>query len=313
MHLLPMKYFAAVAAHQGISRAAQALFLTQQTLSAHMAALEKELGCTLFLRRPAFRLTPEGEVFLDYCQRFLALDSAMHQTFGDLARRPAGPLRVGISQTRSAILMPGIALRCREACPGLEIRISESTNDQLLRMLERDELDAVIGNLPEEVPELDRKVLYREEMVLAVPRTGPFAGLDPDLGPDVLLDRARDLPFIMNTRNDIAGRYGSQILAQHSIVPKTAAVSDSAETCLEMCRRGLGLYICPDLYLRHFLDLRKALAVVPLGVTYPIDLAWRKGLYVTAALRAFADACGEETAALSAPAGTPAPGPAGQG
>ena len=113
-----------------------------------------------------------------------------------------------------------------------------------------------------------------------------------------LLDLARDLPFIMNTTRDIAGRYGSQILAQHSIVPRTAAVSDSAETCLEMCRRGLGLYICPDLYPRHFRALAAELTLCPLGVTYSIDLAWRKELYVSSALRAFAEACRAETAGL---------------
>ncbi len=296
MNLLPMKYFTAVVKHRSISKAAQSLFLTQQTLSAHMAALEKELGCTLFLRRPAFRLTPQGELFLDYCQKFLALDGAMHRVFDDLSRQPAGPLRAGISQTRSPILMPGVALRCLS--PGLEIRLTEATNDQLLRMLEKDDLDVVIGNLPEEAPELERQVLYREEMVLAIPRTGAFAGLDPALPPADLWDRVRDLPFIMNTRQDIAGRYGSQLLAQHSIVPRTAAVSDSAETCLEMCRRGLGLYICPDLYPRHFRALAAELTVIPLGVTYPIDLAWRKALYISASLRTFAAACRAEAAAL---------------
>ena len=279
MHLLPMRYFTAVARHRSISGAARALYLTQQTLSAHMAALEEELGCTLFLRRPSFRLTPEG-------------------TFADLANQPAGPLRVGISQTRSAILMPGVALRCREEVPGLELRISEATNDRLLALLEEGELDAVLGNLPRETPELERQTLYREEMVLVIPPTEPFSPLDPALGPDALLDLARDLPFIMNTTRDIAGRYGSQILAQHSIVPRTAAVSDSAETCLEMCRRGLGLYICPDLYPRHFRALAAELTLCPLGVTYSIDLAWRKELYVSSALRAFAEACRAETAGL---------------
>ena len=297
MNLLPMKYFIAVAEHQSISRAAKTLYLTQQTLSAHMAGLEKELGCTLFLRRPAFRLTPEGEVFLDYCRRFLALDGAMRQTFGDLTGQPAGPLRVGISQTRSPILMPGIALRCREKLPGLTLHISEATNDQLLTMLERDGLDAVIGNLPEAAPELEREVLYQEEMVLAIPPAYAFLAEIKDLA--TLFDRARDLPFITNTKQDIAGRYGGQVLAQYSIVPRTAAVSDSAETCLELCRRGLGLYICPDLYPRRLRSLGEGLILRPLGVTYPIDLAWRKGLYVPAALRVFTKACREETSGLN--------------
>ena len=45
--------------------------------------------------------------------------------------------------------------------------------------------------------------------------------------------------------------------------------------------------------------LADSLILRPLGVTYPIDLAWRKGLYVPAALRVFTEACREETAELN--------------
>ena len=42
MNLLHMNYFIAVVEHQSISRAAQSLFITQQTLSSHIASMEKE-------------------------------------------------------------------------------------------------------------------------------------------------------------------------------------------------------------------------------------------------------------------------------
>lgn len=64
MHLLPMRYFLTVVEKESISKAASELHITQQTLSAHMAALEKELGYCLFQRKPAFMLTYAGEVFL---------------------------------------------------------------------------------------------------------------------------------------------------------------------------------------------------------------------------------------------------------
>ena len=56
MNLLPMSYFIEVVNQQGISKAAEKLQITQQTLSSHIAALEKELGCSLFIRKPKFRL-----------------------------------------------------------------------------------------------------------------------------------------------------------------------------------------------------------------------------------------------------------------
>ena len=144
---------------------------------------------------------------------------------------------------------------------------------------------------------LTRKHPLSKVLTIAIPPAYAFLAEIKDLA--TLFDRARDLPFITNTKQDIAGRYGGQVLAQYSIVPRTAAVSDSAETCLELCRRGLGLYICPDLSPRRLRSLGEGLILRPLGVTYPIDLAWRKGLYVPAALRVFKEACQEETAGLN--------------
>ena len=76
MNLLHMNYFIAVVEHQSISRAAQSLFITQQTLSSHIASMEKELGTCLFERRPRFRLTRTGERFYQYCVRFRELNES---------------------------------------------------------------------------------------------------------------------------------------------------------------------------------------------------------------------------------------------
>ena len=57
MNFLPMQYYLEVVKEKSISHAAARLHITQQTLSAHIAALEKELGCTLFRRKPDFALT----------------------------------------------------------------------------------------------------------------------------------------------------------------------------------------------------------------------------------------------------------------
>ena len=58
MNFLSIEYFAAVASEHSFSKAAKRLGITQQTLSANIAALERELGCTLFVRHvPRLRCT----------------------------------------------------------------------------------------------------------------------------------------------------------------------------------------------------------------------------------------------------------------
>ena len=101
MNLLPMQYYLEVVKEKSISHAAARLHITQQTLSAHIAALEKELGCTLFRRKPDFALTYAGRVFCEYARRFDSLYRSMRQEFDDISGNEAGELSVGVAPSRS--------------------------------------------------------------------------------------------------------------------------------------------------------------------------------------------------------------------
>ena len=64
MNFASMDYFIMVAREKSFTKAAQRLYITQQTLSAHIASIEKELGCSLFVRHVPLELTYAGQVFL---------------------------------------------------------------------------------------------------------------------------------------------------------------------------------------------------------------------------------------------------------
>ena len=290
MNLLHMTYFIAIVEHESISGAAQSLFITQQTLSSHVAAMEKELGTSLFDRRPKFRLTQAGEIFYRYCIRFRNLNDAMVSEFRDLSGEVSDILHVGISQTRSRILMPSILLRMHSEFPRVQVRLTEQTNEVLVKKLLKGELDLMIGDVPDH-PEIRKEVMYRESMVLTVSEKliskKQLAALTRTKDIRILAG----IPFVMNTQNDIAGRYGSSIMESFSLIPRIAAVSDSAETCLQMCLDGLGAYICPDLYVRFYRDRFAALHVIPLDCSYGICLASGKGLYEKRSVREFWKYC----------------------
>ncbi|MFR8330222.1 MAG: LysR family transcriptional regulator [Clostridium fessum] len=63
MNFQSMEYFAAVAKNRSFTRAADALHITQQTLSAHIAGIERELGCPLLIRHIPLELTYAGRYF----------------------------------------------------------------------------------------------------------------------------------------------------------------------------------------------------------------------------------------------------------
>ena len=84
MNFQSIHYFLQVARKRSISQAAEELFITQQTLSASIAALERELGCKLFLRHIPLELTYGGERFLIYAKAFQQNYDHMLRDFAEI-------------------------------------------------------------------------------------------------------------------------------------------------------------------------------------------------------------------------------------
>lgn len=96
MNFLSMEYFIAVAAKRNITKAAEELHITQQTLSAHIAAIENELACQLVVRSNPLELTYGGEVFLRYATKFYENYQSMWNEFNDLTNNQRGKLLIGV-------------------------------------------------------------------------------------------------------------------------------------------------------------------------------------------------------------------------
>ena len=100
MNFSTMDYFVALAEEKSFTKAAERLSGTQQTLSAHIAGVEAELGVRLVNRKVPLTLTYAGDVFLGYARRFQALRRTMGQEFLDISRDERGLLGGGVASTR---------------------------------------------------------------------------------------------------------------------------------------------------------------------------------------------------------------------
>lgn len=80
MEFRQLEAFAAIAKYKSFSKAANALYLTQPTISAHLGSLERELQKKLVSRTTkTIQLTQDGEKFLKYVNRILELKEAAVQ------------------------------------------------------------------------------------------------------------------------------------------------------------------------------------------------------------------------------------------
>ena len=89
MNFLSFEYFKVLCEHRNFTKAAKSLYISQQSLSSHIASLEKELGVALFDRTTPLKLTHAGRVFEEYVTGFLAERDEMLKKIGIPEKRLA--------------------------------------------------------------------------------------------------------------------------------------------------------------------------------------------------------------------------------
>lgn len=286
MNFSSMDYFVMVAQEKNFTRAADHLHITQQTLSAHIAKLEKEMGIRLFVRSTPLELTYAGQVFLDYAIDFRRKRQTLEREMGDIASGQRGLLRIGIASTRGRTIMPPLIHAFREKQPSVSIELIESANDQLWQALLDGAIDLAIADFPRTIPGMEVRDFYQEEVVLLAARSlleriygSPAEMLEERIARDGL-KVLEDCPFLFNGPQDIAGRIGRGLLAQAGMVPRIAAGSSNIETLLSLCVLGEGACFCPEDLMRAALHQEEidTLALFRLGAEgrYTIRLACLK-------------------------------------
>lgn len=245
MNFLSMEYFEAVARKRSITRAAEELHITQQTLSAHIAALENELGCRLFIRRTPLELTYAGEVFLEYAAAFSRDYSAMRSRFAGISGNLCGRLRIGVAHTRGRAIMPEIIRAFQRRYPNIEVCLAEAVNAVLLQRLRDGELDLAVAALPAGLAGVEREDFYDENIVMLVPRA--FA---PEERTEPTLASLAERPFLLSSPADISGRIARACIKRAGFKPLVRVQSDNVETLIALCAAGEGVCFCPENLLR---------------------------------------------------------------
>ena len=299
MNFLSMDYFITVAHERSFTKAAEQLHITQQTLSAHIASVEKELGCQLFLRNVPLKLTHAGEVFLKYATDFQQKYSTMQKEFQDITKNTKGILRIGIGYTRGRAIMPLLIDEFQKIYPLIQIDLIEDSNEMLQKYLLDREIDLAIASFPDTIPGIELYPFYNEEVVLLISNM-LLKKLYGDRLDEVVneissgnLEVLQDCPFVLGTPDGVTGRISRYFIRQAKLNPIVKAQSDNMETLLALCRRGVGACFCPRNLKRMTLSGKQiaGLKVFPLSddAKYQIRFGVMKQAYQWQVVQEFMD------------------------
>ena len=128
MNLKQLEAFVEVAEKNSFSKAAKSLYLTQPTVSAHISALEKELGSRLLIRNTkVVELSESGKRLYEYAKQIVLLTAQIEQEFGKKEKRGEKPyFTIAASTVPAQYLLPNILMRFRSLYPMEQFRILES-------------------------------------------------------------------------------------------------------------------------------------------------------------------------------------------
>lgn len=276
--LTELRYAVAVADHRHFGRAAAACFVTQPTLSAQIAKLERTLGVKLFDRsNRSVEATAEGEEIVREARAVLAAAARILEVARSRGEPMTGSWRVGVIPTLAPYLLPWLVPALREAFPKLAIVLREIRTAEILSEIRERRLDGGILALPVESPGLLAEPLFDEPFVLIAPRSHPLASKasvrEADLqGERVLL--LEEGHCLRDQALSICSRAGARDAALDGDFRAT-----SLETLRQMVAGGMGLTLLPALALRSG-EAGTSVAAVPFADPAPtrrIGLVFREG------------------------------------
>jgi len=288
--LRQLQYAVAVAEHANFRRAAGQCHVSQPSLSAQVAELERALGVRLFERnRKQVMLTAAGREVVDRARRLLvevADLAAAAARFGDPLQ---GSLRFGVIPTISPYLLPEVVPTLRRRFPKLTLQWVEEKTSTLVGLVQAGSLDAAVLALEADVGDLERHVVGRDPFVLATPRGHALGRAAP-----VTVGELRGSPVLLlddgHCLRDQALAVCSATEAQELDFRAT-----SLATLSQMVAGGAGITLLPRLAVRTE-NRRAQLAVRRFAGTSPqrtIGLVWRRRSPLAAALTQVATALRE--------------------
>jgi LysR family transcriptional regulator, hydrogen peroxide-inducible genes activator len=274
--LQQLRYLVAVADTLHFRRAAETVHVTQPTLSTQLRDLELRLGVQLVERsRSRVVMTQVGTEIAARARRILR----EVEDIRDLAKRGqiplSGTIRVGVVQSLGSYLLPHIIPDLHDSLPDLRLYVREGLPEALLHRLEEGALDLLFYPLPLARRELLAVPLFREPLLVVLPRDHRLASLERIPG------------------SDLRGETILTLEPGHRLYEQVRAIAEdfeaeishdfegtSLDTLRQMVAMGMGITLLPALYVRSEVARENLVVARPMAGDAPsrvIGMVWRQG------------------------------------
>jgi len=229
-----------------ISRAADALGLTQPTCTARLHGLERELGAQLLVRgRRGVSLTPAGRRFLP--RAIAAMDSlrrgATEAKAGSEAR--GGLLAVGLASDLALYLAPRALARFASRHPQVETLVRSGHSRFVADLLRAEEVELALVSQLVLLPDLASRVLFTEAVPVVVAPSHRLARRSA-----VKMDELAQAGLVVRDPAAFLHTMTMAYFAAGDTAPRILMELDNTEACKRVVLSGLGAALLPEMAIR---------------------------------------------------------------
>ncbi len=260
MQLKQLEVLSQIARLKSFSRAAEALYLSQPTVSAHLGALEHELGAQLVIRSTKeLRLTAAGALMAHYADEILSLCHRAEQEVHTLCSDVSGVLAIAASTVPSQYLLPQVLPALRRQYPQVFFQIRQGDSGQVTRWVAEGAAEVGVVGAGVRRTGLTCVPLLSERLAIVTPNTPEYRALNGVMTPDVL----RRSPFLVREPGSGTRKRAEEFLRSIGLDPKElnlAAQLESTGSVLQAVKSGLGISILSGLAAAEPADEGRVLA-----------------------------------------------------
>jgi DNA-binding transcriptional LysR family regulator len=240
IQLMQVEGFLEVARRGSVSRAADALFITQPTLTARLKALERDLGTPLFLRTPhGMRLTDAGRAWVPFAERALRALVDGREALAQVMTASAGHLMIAAAPAVSTYVLPELLERFVDAHPRVEVSVRTGHSEDVVDLVLRDEVQIGLGRAIRH-PDLELRPFHTEDLVLVCSPDHPFTTRD-----SVAMAEVAGQKLIMFDRTSSYYEITQGAFLSAGVSLRGLMELDSIEAAKKMVERGLGVALLP--------------------------------------------------------------------
>jgi len=240
IQLVQVEGFLEVARRGSVSRAAEALFITQPTLTARLHGLERELGTPLFLRTPhGMRLTDAGRAWIPFAERALRALVDGRDAIEQVMTASAGHLMIAAAPAVSTYVLPELLERFVASHPRVEVSVRTGHSEDVVELVLRDEVQLGLGRSIRH-PDLELRPFHTEELVLVCAPDHPFTKRRDVPMSDVAAEK-----LIMFDRTSSYYEITQGAFLSAGVKLRGLMELDSIEAAKKMVERGLGVALLP--------------------------------------------------------------------